>query len=131
MRSYGFGLRIAVELVIGVVTTGGFVLASRSNSGAAWILIFACLVLVLVAVLAGYHEPSAKRVWIHPSVIMSLELIALPAAYFTCRGFECAGVIAFLILASFFVGILIVFSYIGFALKRRVLAGSRATPSPQ
>jgi len=132
MRSYGFGLRIAVEVVTGVVTTGVFVLASRSsNSGAAWILISACMVLVLVAVLAGYHEPLAKRVWIHPSVIMSLELIALPAAYFTCRGFECAGVIAFLILASFFVGVLIVFSYIGFALKRRVLAGSRATPSPQ
>src|ERR1700752_3319983 len=129
MRSYGLGPRIAADLLTGIVATGGFVLASRcSNSGAAWIFISAGVLLLLAAVLAGYHEPSAKRVWIHAPLMMSPELIALPAAYFTCKGFECAGVIAFLMLASLFAGVLIVFSYVGFALKRRVLTAKAAIP---
>ena len=132
MRSYGLGPRIAADLLTGIVATGGFVLASRcSNSGPAWIFISAGVLLLLAAVLAGYHEPSAKRVWIHPPLIMSPELSALPAAYFTCKGFECAGVIAFLMLASLFAGVLIVFSYVGFALKRRALAATRVPPSAQ
>ena len=87
MRSYSFGHRLLAEVLLGVVTTGGFVLASRSSdSSAAWLLISACVLLVLVAVLAGYYEPLAKRVWIHSPLIMALELIALPAAAITCRG---------------------------------------------
>ena len=89
MHSYGFGHRVAAEVLIGIGTTCGFVLASRSSdSSAAWLLISACGLLILVAVLAGYYEPSAKRVWIHSPLLMFLELIALPAAAFTCRGFE-------------------------------------------
>jgi hypothetical protein len=128
MRSYGFGHRVATEVLIGLGTTGGFVLASRSSgSGAAWLLIFACLLLVLVATLAGYYEPSASRVWMHPPLMMALELIALPASSFTCRGFECGGVIAFLHDCQPVHCILVGFSYVGFALRRRVLS-SRASP---
>ena len=129
MRSYAFGHRAAAEVLLGVVATGGFVLASRrSDSNSALLLIATCVFLVMVAVLAGYCEPSAKRVWIHPSLIMSLELIALPAAYFTCKGFECGGVIGFLIMTSLFACLLIVFSHIGFAFKRRA---SRLSPMSQ
>ena len=129
MHSYSFSHRAAAEVLVGVLTTGGFVLASRtSDSTSVWLLISACVVLVAVAVLAGYYEPSVKRVWMHPLLIMSLELIALPAAYFTCKGFECGGVIGFLIMTSFFACLLIVFSYVGFAFKRRA---SRLNPISQ
>ena len=129
MRSYGFRYRAAAEVLSGMVGTGGFVLASRrSDSDSALLLIATCVFLVMVAVLTGYYEPSAERVWIHPPLIMSLELIALPAAYFTCKGFECGGVIGFLIMTSLFACLLIVFSYIGFAFKRRV---SRLNPMSQ
>lgn len=131
MRSNPFSCRAVADVLIGSATTGVFVLASRSSdSGATWILITACSFLLLVAVLAGYHEPLAKRVWVHAPLIMSLELIALPAAAFTCKSFECAGAIAFLIMASLFACFLVGFSYIGFALKRRIMA-SRAAAIPQ
>lgn len=128
MRSYAFGYRVVADILIGIATAGGFVLASRSSgTNAAWILIIACGLLFVIAVLAGYYEPSAKRVWMHAPIIMSLELIALPAAALTCKSFECAGVIAFLTMASLFALVLIGCSYIGFALKRKVLA-SRVDP---
>lgn len=129
MRSYGFGHRAAAEVLLGLAATGGFVLASRSSDpNSPWLLIATGVFLVMVAVLAGYYEPSAKRVWIHSPLIMSLELIALPAAYFTCKGFECGGVIGFLIMASLLACLLIVFSYVGFAFKRR---SSRLNPMSQ
>ena len=124
MRSYAFGYRVMAEMLVGIVTTGGFVLASRSSdSNATWILVTVCGFLLLVAVLAGYYEPLARRVWVHAPIMMCLELIALPVAVFTCKSFECAGVIAFLTMASLFACVLVGCSYIGFALKRR-LAGS-------
>ena len=131
MRSYRFGYRVLTEVLVGVASTAGFVVASRSSdSNVTWILITVCGLLVSVAVLAGYYEPSAKRVWIHAPTIMSLELIALPGAAFTCKSFECAGAIAFLMMSSLFACVLVGFSYIGFAVRRKALA-SRTAPISQ
>ena len=58
--------------------------------------------------------------------MMCLELIALPAAALTCKSFECAGDIAFLMMASLFAFVLVGFSYVGFAIRRRVLASRAA-----
>jgi len=130
MRSYPIGYRVLAEVLIGIATTGGFVHASRSSdSNATWILITACVLLLVVAVLAGYYEPSAKRVWIHAPIMMSLELIALPGAALTCKSFECAGAIAFLMIASLFACVLVGFSYIGFALRRKTGIPNRSTLS--
>src|SRR6476660_9928952 len=96
----GFIFRILGDLFVSCVALGALVGASHSTNGAT--LIAALGVVLLGAAVAGYLEPSAKRVWIHPLLIMSPELIALPVALLTCHGFECGGIIGFLIFANLF-----------------------------
>ena len=93
-------IRLLADLIIGCIVLGATVRASHSTNGAAFVAALGTV--VLAAVVAGYLERSAKWAWIHPLLIMAPELIALPAAFFTCHGFECGGVIGFLIFASLF-----------------------------
>ena len=108
-------------MVTGICAAGGFILASRSNEfGANRLLISTCALLLVLAAAAGFCEPSLKRVWIHALLIMSPELIAFPVVSLSCRGFECAGAIAFLMLASFFAVGLIPASFLGFAIRAKL-----------
>jgi hypothetical protein len=111
-------IRLLADLIIGCIVLGAIVRASHSTNGAAFIAALGTV--VLAAVVAGYLEPSAKWVWIHPLLIMAPELIALPIAFFTCRGFECGGVIGFLIFASLFTIVLEGLSFAAFYVTRRV-----------
>ena len=118
MTSRGsFILRVVAELLAGLLAAGAFGLASHSPNGSFFIAIGVGL--LLVAGLAGYLEPSAKKVWLHPILIMWPELMALPAAVLTCHGFECAGVIAFLALAGLFALVLMGVSFAAFFARRK------------
>ena len=116
-----FGLRAAADVLAGISAAGGFIIASRSNEiGANRLVLIACVLLLVIAGIAGYCEPFLKRVWFHGLLIMSPELIALPVVSLSCRGFECAGAIAFLIVASFFTVGMIAFSFLGFAIRAKL-----------
>jgi len=118
MTSRGsFILRVVAELLAGLLAAGSFSLASHSPNGSFFIAIGVGL--LLVAGLAGYLEPSAKKVWLHPILIMWPELMVLPAAVLTCHGFECGGVIAFLVLAGFFTVVLMGVSFAAFLARRK------------
>jgi hypothetical protein len=109
------GHRIAADVIVGLSVIAGFVAASHGSTP----LFFAtCGLLVVAAGTAGYFEPVAKRVWIHAVLQMWPELVALPFALATCRGFECGGFIAFLAMACASTVVLIVVSFVGFALRR-------------
>jgi len=71
-------------------------------------------------------EQSAKKVWIHPLVMMSPEVIALPAALLSCHGHGCAGVIAVLILANLFTLVLLGLSFAVFYVRRRLVRSGGA-----
>jgi hypothetical protein len=118
----GFISRIIGDLVVGCTTLGAFVAASHWENGATFIAIL-CAVLLAVAV-AGYLEPSAKRVWIHPLLIMWPEIIALPVAVLTCRGFECGGMIGFLIFVNLFTLGLVGLSFAVFYVRRWITRSS-------
>jgi hypothetical protein len=55
---------------------------------------------ILAAILAGYFEPFAKRVWIHALLLLLPELVALPVAILTCKGHGCVASIVFLAVAT-------------------------------
>jgi hypothetical protein len=121
VSTYHFGLRAAFEVLAGVCASGGFIFASRSNEiGANRLLLITGVLLLIFAVIAGFCEPFLKRVWVHALLIMSPELIALPVVSLSCRGFECAGGIAFLMMASLFTVGLIAFSFVGFAVRAKL-----------
>jgi hypothetical protein len=117
---HSFIRRAAADVLVGVAAVAGFVFASRNgNAAGAILLATVCVGLLISAGIAGYWEPSPKWVWLHPLLIMSPELIALPVVLLTCKGFECGGLIGFLIMASLFTAVLIVFSVVGFLFRRR------------
>jgi hypothetical protein len=122
MRNWrGVIFRILADLFVAYFVTLSLIAASRSGSGA-W-LVGAISGLVLAAGVAGYLEQSAKKVWIHPLVMMSPEVIALPAALLGCHGHGCAGVIAVLILANLFALVLLGLSFAVFYVRRRLVSG--------
>ena len=90
--------RLILDFLVSISAIAAFVLWSKSGSVALGITIG--LALLVAAGLAGYREPAAKWVVIHPIVMMSPELTALPVVLVTCRGFECQGFVAFLAIAS-------------------------------
>jgi hypothetical protein len=100
--------RILADLLVAFFALFAFVAPSHSKNGA-W-LIAALVALLLAAGAAGYLEPSAKRIWIHPLLIMSPEFIALPIFIFTCHGFECGGMSGILIFAGLFALVLVALS---------------------
>src|SRR5258708_23626465 len=105
----GVIFRILADLFVAYFVTLSLIAASRTGSGA-W-LVGAISALVLAVGVAGYLEQSAKRVWIHPILMMSPEGIALPVALLSCHGHGCAGMIAVLILAHLFTLVLLVLSF--------------------
>ena len=111
-----FTFRLLADLLVGLAAAAGFIVASHHEPGVEALAVV--LILVAAAGLAGHLEPSAKRVWIHPLVIMSPELLVLPVAVLTCKGFECAGLIAFLTVASLFAFVLIGVSFAAFFVRR-------------
>lgn len=109
-------LRIGVDFLVGIFAIAAFLFLSKTGSGVLAITI--ALALLLAAGLAGYQEPTAKWVVLHPVVMMAPELIAFPVALATCRGFECQGIIAFLGLASLATVVLAVAAFAGFGIRR-------------
>jgi hypothetical protein len=93
-------LRIFADAAVRIAAIAGFFLALHSAKPAPLIAIG--IGLIIASGVGGYLESAAKRVWIHAPNIMAPELIALPFALATCRGFDCAGITAFLVMASLF-----------------------------
>jgi hypothetical protein len=89
-----------------------------SKTGSGFWVITIGLALLIAAGFAGYREPKAKWVVIHPVVMMAPELVAFPFALATCRGFECQGVIAFLAAASLATVVLVAVAFAGFGVQR-------------
>ncbi len=119
MSTSNFFVRGLADLVVGIAAVGGFIAASKNGETAAYWLIAVACGLLMSAIMAGYFEPSAKRVWCHAPLIMWPELLALPVALMTCKGHGCAGFVAFLFLASLFTLILMAASFGAFFIRRR------------
>jgi hypothetical protein len=118
----GVIFRILADLFVAFSVTLAFFAVSDSGK-AAW-LIGVIGALLFAAGMAGYLEPSAKKVWIHPLVIMWPELIALPVAFLGCHGHGCAGVISFLNAANMFTLLLLGLSFAVFYVRRRLARSS-------
>jgi hypothetical protein len=119
MSTSNFFVRGLADLVVGIAAVGGFIAASKNGETAGYWLIAVACGLLMSAIMAGYFEPSAKRVWCHALLIMWPELLALPVALMTCKGHGCAGFVAFLFLASLFTLILMAASFGAFFIRRR------------
>jgi hypothetical protein len=119
MSTSNFFVRGLADLVVGIAAVGGFIAASKNGETAGYWLIAVACVLLISAIMAGYFEPSAKRVWCHALLIMCPELLALPVVLITCKGHGCAGFVAFLFLASLFTLILMAASFGAFFIRRR------------
>jgi hypothetical protein len=103
------------------------------GAGAVWLIPTICILLI-AACAAGWMEPSGRRVWIHPLVIMSPELASLVCGLLICpaimgpKGEECAWLLVFLVLAMLCVPVLMGLSYIAFYIgrwaRRPIVAGN-------
>jgi hypothetical protein len=119
-----FAWAVFADLIVAVASVCGFVFSSHTANGTWLILVLGAVFLAIC--LAAFFESSAKRVWIHPLLIMSPEIVAFPIVFLTCRGFECGGIIGFLAFASAFDLILIGISYAVFYTKRAVVRRSNS-----
>ena len=119
MSTSNFFVRGLADLVVGIAAVGGFIAASKNGETAGYWLIAVAFGLLMSAIMAGYFEPSAKRVWFHALLIMWPELLAFPVALMTCKGHGCAGFVAFLFLASLFTLILMAASFGAFFIRCR------------
>ncbi len=79
--------RIVLDFLFSICVIAAFFFLSKTRSGVVAIAI--CVALFLAAGFAGYSEPTAQWVVIHPVVMMAPELITFPFVLATCRGFEC------------------------------------------
>jgi len=119
----GIVFRILADAFVACFVSLAFMAASRSNNDP---LRIGALGAQLLAVgVMAYLEPSAKKVWIHPLVIMLPELIVLPAVVLTCRGHGCAGMFVFLILVYLCTLLLVGLSFGIFYVKRRIVRSGR------
>lgn len=120
----GLTFRILADLFVGCIALGTLVGASHSTNGVMFVVVLGGV--LFAAAVAGYLEPSARRVWIHPLLMMSPEIVALPFALLTCHGFECGGVIGFLIFANLFTLGLVGLSFAVFYVRRWTARSSGA-----
>jgi hypothetical protein len=114
----GFVVRLLADLFVACFVPLAFLVASRSDHDP--LRIGALGVQLLAVGVMAYLEPSTKKVWIHPLVIMSPELIVLPAGALTCRGHGCAGMFVVAILAYLFAFLLVGLSYAVLYIRRRM-----------
>jgi hypothetical protein len=108
--------RIVLDFLVSISAIAALI--ALSKTGSAVLAIGIGLGLLLAAGFAGYREPAAKWVVIHPVVMMSPVLVAFPVALATCRGFECQGIIAILAAASLATVVLVAVAFAGFGLRR-------------
>ena len=89
MRSDSFLVRALAAFLVGTSAPGSILAASHYGASPGyWLIVIPCIVLI-AAILVGYFEPFAKRVWIHALLLMLPELVALPVAILTCKGHGC------------------------------------------
>lgn len=129
MRSDNFFIRALASLLVGISAPGSVFAASHFGANPGYWLIAIPISVLIAAVLAGYFEPSARRVWIHALLLILPELVALPVAILTCKGHGCAAIVALLAIAVVSTFVLIAVSYAAFFIRRRrtfASAGIRA-----
>lgn len=117
----GLARRMLIDLLAGLSAAALVAALGWLGAGSAWAIPALC-VLLIAAGAGGYREPSARRVWIHPLVIMSPALVAATCAALTCRGFECGGVAGLVAGAVLFTLVLVGLSYAAFYARRRAAA---------
>ena len=129
MRSDSFLVRALAALLVGSSAPGSILAASHYGASPGyWLFAIPCSVLI-AAILAGYFEPFAKRVWIHALLLMLPELVALPVVVLTCKGHGCVASIVFLAVAIPSTFVLIAVSYAAFFIRRKrasTIVGVRA-----
>jgi hypothetical protein len=111
--------------MLGDVLAGIFVItlvavAGKLNANRVWAIPILCI-LPLAAGMAGFREPLAKRVWIHPLVITLPGLAVVSAGAVTCRGFECGAMVGILAAAIVFMFILVGLSFAVYFIRRWVV----------
>jgi hypothetical protein len=109
-----------IDVLVGLGVTSMFVKASSTKeAGETWL--FTAIGLILVwAFVAGFRSSGFKRACLHPFLIMSPEIVVLPFAIVSCKGFECQGFIPFLMAACLFSLILLPLSLLGCFVGRRL-----------
>jgi len=105
--------------LVGISAPGSILAASHYGASPGyWLIAIPCSVSI-AAILAGYFEPVAKRVWIHALLLLLPELVALPVAVLTCKGHGCVASIVLLAVAIPSTLVLIAISYAAFFIRRR------------
>jgi hypothetical protein len=119
MESDSFPVRASAPFLVGISAPGSVLAASHYGaSPGSWLIAIPCTVLI-AAILAGYYEPFAKRVWIHAVLLMLPESVALPVAILTCKGHGCVAAIVLLAIAIPSTFVLIAVSYAAFFIRRK------------
>lgn len=111
--------RVLADFLAGISVAGLVVILGKLNVSKGWAIAVLC-VLPLAAAIASSRECLAKRVWIHPLVIMTPALMAVIAGLLTCRGFECGGAVGFLAFVILFTFVLVGLSFAVFYIKNRI-----------
>ncbi len=122
MRSVSFLVRALAAFLVGICAPGSvFALSYYGMSLGYWLIAIPCSILI-AAILAGYFEPLAKRVWIHASLLTLPELVAFPIAILTCRGHGCVATIVLLAAAVLSTFVLMAVSYAAFFIRRKQIS---------
>ena len=119
MRSNSFLVRGLAAFLVGISAPGSiFALSHYVASEVYWLIPIPCGILI-AAILAGYYEPFAKRVWIYALLLMLPELVAFPIAILTCKGHGCVATYVLLAAAIAATSILVAVSYAAFFIRRK------------
>lgn len=119
MRSNSFLARALAVCLVGISAPASIFAVSHYNvTPGYWLILIPCGILV-TAILAGYHEPFAKRVWIYALLLTLPELVAFPIAILTCKGHGCVATYGLLAAAIAVTFVLIAVSYATFFIRRK------------
>lgn len=123
MKTETTRLRTLMDLLAGVSAAVFFPVLGWLGAGDVWAIPAPCILLV-AACAAGWMEPSGRRVWTHPLVMMSPELVVLVCAAVVCpaiagpRGEECAWFVVALFVAVPFTLVMVGLSLAAFFIRR-------------
>lgn len=119
MRSNSSVARAFSVFLVGISAPASILAVSHYiPSPGYWLILIPCGILV-TAILAGYYEPLAKRVWIYAPLLTLPELVAFPIAILTCKGHGCVATYVLLAAAIGATFVLIAVSYAAFFIRRK------------
>lgn len=114
-----FVLRCVADVLVGLGAPWPAFLSAAHANPTPW-LGSSVGIFAIAALVSGYYEPSARRVIVHPFLLMLPAIIGSLWAFSTCRGFECGGTIGMVLIASLLTFVLLGLALAAFFARRRL-----------